>query len=151
MTLNYLYVSPERAEQPEKLLIFLHGYGSNAFDFLGLAKQFRPLFPDMGFILPNAPEILDDMADAYSWFSIDGLVGDAIGIEQKIAVAQKGVTHAAPALEEFITSITKIYQCPKQQIILFGFLARGDAGIRYGTASNIFSRDCLCRHVAFCP
>ncbi len=134
MTLNYLYVSPDNGKQPKQLLIFLHGYGSNAFDFLDLAKQFRPLFSEMGFILPNAPEILEGMADAYSWFSIDGLVGDAIGMEQKIAVAQKGVTHAAPALETFISTIADIYQCSKQQLILFGFsqgaMLASDAALR---------------------
>ncbi|HGG63644.1 MAG TPA: phospholipase, partial [Rhodobacteraceae bacterium] len=38
------------------LVVFLHGYGANAQDLLGLADPLAPHMPDTVFVAPDAPE-----------------------------------------------------------------------------------------------
>jgi phospholipase/carboxylesterase len=38
------------------LVIFLHGYGADGNDLLGLADPLAPHMPDTVFVAPNAPE-----------------------------------------------------------------------------------------------
>ena len=40
----------------KNLVIFLHGYGADGNDLLGLADPLAPHLPDTVFVAPNAPE-----------------------------------------------------------------------------------------------
>ena len=53
---------------PKKALLLLHGYGSNGRDMLGLAEQLVPFFPEVVFIAPDAPEVINP--GAYIWYEL---------------------------------------------------------------------------------
>ena len=40
----------------KRLVVFLHGYGADGADLLGLADPLGPHLPDTAFVAPNAPE-----------------------------------------------------------------------------------------------
>lgn len=54
----------------KKLVVFLHGYGSNGDDLISLADQWQPYFHDAAFVSPNAPTPVPGTYSGYQWFSI---------------------------------------------------------------------------------
>lgn len=56
----------------KKLVVFLHGVGSNGQDLLGLADFWRADLPDVAFAAPNAP-FPCDFGAGYQWFSLAGI------------------------------------------------------------------------------
>ena len=61
---------PAASGVAKSLVVFLHGYGANGADLLGLADAMARHLPDTAFVAPDAPEPLPQMASAYQWFSI---------------------------------------------------------------------------------
>lgn len=58
------------AAQVKKLVIFLHGYGSNGDDLIGLAPQLQHALPHTAFLAPHAPTALQQSYNGFQWFSI---------------------------------------------------------------------------------
>ena len=56
----------------KKLVIFLHGVGSNGDDLAGLGPHWAPLLPATAFAAPDAPFRFDH-GPGYQWFSLDGI------------------------------------------------------------------------------
>ena len=56
-------------------VIFLHGYGSDGADLLGLADPLGPHMPDTAFHAPDAPERCVNNPFGYQWFPIPWLDG----------------------------------------------------------------------------
>ena len=112
-------------------MLFLHGYGSNCYDFLDIARHLRPIFPNTAFMLLDAPQTIneeiegavsDASDDAFQWFSLADYDSNNPDIAKKIATVKKGVTQAVPPLQNFIDAIvTQKYGYQPNNIILFGF------------------------------
>lgn len=56
----------------KKIVILLHGVGSNGDDLLPLAKSWAEIMPDTLFVSPNAP-MRFDQGFGYQWFSVSGV------------------------------------------------------------------------------
>lgn len=56
-------------------VIFLHGYGADGEDLVGLAGPLAPHLPDTRFFAPNAPERCLNNPMGYQWFPIPWLDG----------------------------------------------------------------------------
>ncbi len=59
-----------RSGNVKRLVIFLHGLGSNGDDLISLAPELRDELPDTHFISPNAPFRFDMAPFGYQWFSL---------------------------------------------------------------------------------
>ena len=57
------------------VVVFLHGYGADGADLLGLADPLAPYLPDTAFHAPNAPEPCVNNPMGYQWFPIPWLDG----------------------------------------------------------------------------
>lgn len=57
------------------VVVFLHGYGADGADLLGLADPLAPHLPDTAFYAPNAPERCVNNPMGYQWFPIPWLDG----------------------------------------------------------------------------
>jgi len=70
------------------MVIFLHGYGSNGDDLIGLASYWRAALPNTVFISPNAPEICPGAPNGYQWWGLSNLTpgGRAAGVRKPAAV-----------------------------------------------------------------
>jgi phospholipase/carboxylesterase len=55
-TLDGPQALPAAGGDPKSIVIFLHGYGSNGADLIGLASYWRAALPNTLFIAPNAPQ-----------------------------------------------------------------------------------------------
>ena len=117
---------------PQKLMVFLHGYGANNRDFLELASLFGHRFPDIGFILPNAPSkitmpsyAIDDSGEmamqAFQWFPLGAMLDEGARDAQKLQDLQAGLIEAFPIVKNFLSEVGQLYGCKQEEIILFGF------------------------------
>mgnify|MGYP000642764079 FL=1 len=74
------------------VVVFLHGYGANGADLLGLADPLGEHLPDTLFVAPDAPETIEGMPNAYQWFPIPWIDGSS---EEE---AMRGMTAAVDDL-----------------------------------------------------
>lgn len=59
------------------VVVFLHGYGADGADLLGLADPLAPYLPDTAFYSPDAPERCVNNPMGYQWFPIPWLDGSS--------------------------------------------------------------------------
>lgn len=65
---------PSRADA---VVVFLHGYGADGADLLGLADPLAPHLPGVAFHAPDAPERSVNNPFGYQWFPIPWLDGSS--------------------------------------------------------------------------
>jgi len=99
-------------KNPSKIFIFLHGYGADKDDLIGLAPQFAKHFPDAYFVSPNAPFVCDMSPFGYQWFGLHNFNEDEI---------TRGVKKAAPILNEFIDEQLEKFSLEEKDLVLIGF------------------------------
>ena len=96
-------------------VVFLHGYGANGADLLGLSEPLAPHLPDTLFLAPDAPEQCAGSPMGYQWFPIPWIDGSS----QEMAA--DGLRHAAADLDAFLTGLMVDEDLLPEQIALFGF------------------------------
>ena len=97
------------------LVVFLHGYGADGADLLGLAEPFAPHLPDTVFVAPDAPEPCPGNPSGFQWFPIPWLDGSSE------AVAASGLAHAADDLSGFLDMVMQAERVAPAQTMLIGF------------------------------
>ncbi len=71
---------PERGAasgEATSLVVFLHGYGADGDDLIGLADPLAPHLPNTRFLAPNAPQRCANNPMGYQWFPIPWLDGSS--------------------------------------------------------------------------
>lgn len=109
--LEFIEEKPFNGKSAEKLVIFLHGYGSNMFDLFELKNSFVDILPDAQFISVNAPYKCD-IGDGYQWFSLKSM--DLEYIYGEIRKSYKIVN-------DFIDEQVKRLSIEYKNVILIGF------------------------------
>lgn len=112
MTLNFERRGPKGAK---RLVIFLHGYGANAADLIGLADPLMPHMPDTVFVAPDAPEASAGVPGGFQWFPIPWIDGSSE--EESMA----GMERAVSDLTAFLDKIMTAEGVDAAQTVLFGF------------------------------
>lgn len=105
-------LAPAAGGPPTSLGIFLHGFGSNGHDLIGLAQMLQPALPNTAFVAPNAPSLMPHMADAHQWWAIDRF---------SAAESAAGAEAAAPALDAFLTHELERSGLAADRLFLLGF------------------------------
>lgn len=103
---------PPASGTAKKLVIFAHGYGADGNDLIGIGQQLQPIFPDVAFVSPNAPERPPGAPFGYQWFPITRLDPDEYW---------KGVQAAAPVLDQFIDQELVRWNLTIADLALVGF------------------------------
>ncbi len=96
-------------------VVFLHGYGANAADLIGLADPLGEHLPDTLFIAPDAPEACAGAPMGYQWFPIPWIDGSS---EEE---SRAGLDRAADDLDAFLTGIMVDEDLLPEQVIVLGF------------------------------
>ena len=78
------------------LVVFLHGYGADGADLLGLADTLAPHLPGTVFVAPDAPERCTGNPFGRQWFPIPWLDGSSE------AAAAEGLAQSAEDLNAFL-------------------------------------------------
>jgi phospholipase/carboxylesterase len=72
MPLTFETYSPSLLPKPRKLVVLLHGLGSNGADLISLAPMWADQLPHTLFLAPNAPHPHPMAAGGYQWFELWG-------------------------------------------------------------------------------
>ncbi len=107
-----------RAAQSGKarsMVVFLHGYGADGADLLGLADPLAPHLPDTVFIAPDAPEPCAGNPFGRQWFPIPWLDGSSE------ADAEAGLARATEDLNAFLRARLVEAALPVSSLAIVGF------------------------------
>lgn len=96
-------------------VVFLHGYGANGADLLGLADPLSEHMPDTLFLSPDAPEDCAGSPMGFQWFPIPWIDGSS---EEEASV---GMRHAASDLNAFLDGVMVDEDLLPEQVMVFGF------------------------------
>jgi phospholipase/carboxylesterase len=129
---------PAAGGAAKHLVVFLHGYGADGNDLIGLAPFFAQALPNAAFVAPNAPERCS-MGVGYQWFGITNL---------DPSMMRAGVRNAAPILDVFLDDALKARGLGYDQLALIGFsqgtmmsldrtMRRGDAAAVVGFSGMV--------------
>ncbi|TNC50448.1 phospholipase [Rubellimicrobium rubrum] len=96
-------------------VVFLHGYGANGKDLIGLAEPLAEHMPDTLFLSPDGPETCVGSPLGLQWFPIPWIDGSS---EE---MARNGVLRAAEDLQSFLDGVMVDEDLLPEQVMLFGF------------------------------
>ena len=96
-------------------VIFLHGYGANGADLLGLADVLVEHMPNTMFLAPDAPESTAMAPAGLQWFPVPWIDGSS----EEDSV--NGLRSAAQDLDSYLDGVMVDYDLLPEQVILFGF------------------------------
>ncbi|SFB14714.1 phospholipase/carboxylesterase [Poseidonocella pacifica] len=96
-------------------VVFLHGYGANGADLIGLAEPLADHLPDTMFIAPDAPEEVPGHPMGRQWFPIPWIDGSS---EEE---AERGLIAASADLDAFLDGLMVDEDLLPEQVVLFGF------------------------------
>ncbi len=96
---------------PKKIVVLLHGYGSNGQDLISLAPYFQPAVPDAVFVSPDAP-FPCEAGFGFEWFSLE---------QRTPAKYLEGAQAAHPVLDGYLDQILNEYNLSNEDMALVGF------------------------------
>ena len=99
----------------ESAVIFLHGYGANGADLLGLAAVLAEHMPNTLFLAPDAPEVNAMSEVGLQWFPIPWIDGSS---EED---AMLGLRSASQDLNAYLDGVMIDFDLLPEQVIVFGF------------------------------
>ena len=99
-------------DKNKNAIIFLHGYGANSNDLIGIANVWIDSLPNTIFLSPNAPFECGFAENAYQWFELTSISPQSIG---------EGLEKAGPFLNEYIDHVSKTYKVNEKNIFFVGF------------------------------
>ena len=101
--------------ETRSVVVFLHGYGANGADLLGLADPLGEHLPDTLFVAPDAPEACAGAPFGFQWFPIPWIDGSSE--EESMA----GMARAVDDLNAFLDALMVDEDVLPEQVALFGF------------------------------
>lgn len=99
------------SNEPNKMVIFLHGYGSNGDDLISLASMFN-LKSDIIYLSPDAPHQFDYAHNGYKWFDLESYSEDYL---------YDGLSSVQPIILDFINKKLEQYNLKQSDLFLIGF------------------------------
>ena len=97
------------------LVVFLHGYGADGADLLGLADVLGPHLPGVAFVAPDAPERCVGGGFGHQWFPIPWIDGSPQ------AAADAGLAASAADLDGFLDACLAEEGLTPDRMVLVGF------------------------------
>jgi phospholipase/carboxylesterase len=105
-------IAPAAGGAAKSLVVFLHGYGADGNDLIGLAREWAPALPHTAFVSPNAPELCPGTPMGRQWFAL------TMRDPQELA---RGVARARPALDVFLDTELQRHGLDESTAALVGF------------------------------
>ena len=101
--------------ETRSVVVFLHGYGADGADLLGLADPLGPHLPDTVFVAPDAPERSTMNPMGFQWFPIPWIDGSS---EEE---SRAGLDRAAADLDAFLDGVMVDEDLLPEQVMVLGF------------------------------
>ena len=106
---------PAASGETKSVVVFLHGYGADGADLLGLADPLAPHLRDTVFIAPDGPEPCASNPAGFQWFPIPTIDGSS---EEDM---DDGADQAARDINAFLDQVLEQEGIGPDQLIVFGF------------------------------
>lgn len=104
-----------KSGEDSSLVVFLHGYGADGADLLGLADPLSEHLRDTVFVAPNAPERCIGNPMGYQWFPIPWIDGSS---EEE---SEAGMMRALDDLNAYLDSAMAAEDVSERETLLVGF------------------------------
>lgn len=104
-----------KSGEDSSLVIFLHGYGADGQDLLGLADPLSEHLPDTVFVAPNAPENCTGNPAGFQWFPIPWIDGSS---EEE---SEAGMMRAVDDLNAFLDATLEEEGLSAGEAVIIGF------------------------------
>ena len=102
---------PASGGAAKQLIVFVHGYGADGNDLIGLAPHYAQVVPDTAFISPNAPYPCEMAPFGRQWFSIQN---------EDPATRLEEIRHAAGVIDRFIDEQLALHGLTPDRLVLGG-------------------------------
>jgi phospholipase/carboxylesterase len=124
-TLRYEVYPKRKLAKVEKIVIMLHGYGSNSKDLISLAPDLEEATGESTlFISPDAPfDFEAGMIGGYQWYSL---------LSRDTRDMHTAYKHAEPTLSSFIEDLLNFYDIDSRKVFLLGFSQGGMVALHFG-------------------
>lgn len=96
----------------KQLVVFLHGYGADGNDLIGIGREWAAQLPDAAFVSPHAPEPCGMAPMGRQWFHLT---------LRDPSEYWRGVTAAAPTLDAFLNAELQSNGLTDKDLVLVGF------------------------------
>jgi phospholipase/carboxylesterase len=103
---------PAASGKADSLVIFLHGYGADGEDLIGLAAPLAPHLPNTRFLAPNAPERCPGNPMGWQWFPIPWLDGSPEEL------ARSSAARSARLLDEWLDEVEAGGMAPGRTVLV---------------------------------
>lgn len=103
---------PAAGGTPASLVVFLHGYGADGNDLIGIGREWSAALPHTAFVSPNAPERCPGTPTGRQWFPLT---------MRDPGELPRGVARARPALDVFLDSELERHGLDESRCALVGF------------------------------
>lgn len=111
MKLSAIREAPH-AGAPDTIVAFLHGYGANGADLIGLSELLRPILPGAVFVAPDAPTVCGRNPAGFEWFDLEG---------SDSGRRRAAVNASLEAVAALLAELRQEYSLPPARTLLFGF------------------------------
>jgi phospholipase/carboxylesterase len=108
-------IKESQSGSAHSVVVFLHGYGANGADLLGLADPMAEHMPNTVFYAPDAPEQCIGNPAGFQWFPIPWIDGSS---EEE---ASAGMERAAAELNAYLDDILVDLDLEPAQMAIVGF------------------------------
>jgi len=105
-------LSPASGGSPKSLVVFVHGYGADGNDLIGIGREWSKSLSSTAFVSPHAPELCPGTPMGRQWFPLT--MRDPRELVQ-------GVARARPALDVFLDAELERHQLHESACVLVGF------------------------------
>lgn len=102
-------------EKAKSVIVFLHGYGADGADLLGLADPLSRYLPETAFYAPNAPEPCVNNPMGFQWFPIPWLDGST---EEQ---AKSSMVKSVDDINAFLDDVLSAEGLTPDRMVVIGF------------------------------
>ena len=114
-----------KSEKTEKVVIMLHGYGSDGNDLISMAPFMGVHLPNTAFYAPDAPEKMNFMS-GFKWFDIETEASVSVfSHSDYIERLMERAKNILPIVDDFIDRVCQKHHLNREQVILMGFSQGG--------------------------
>lgn len=104
-----------KSGQADSLVIFLHGYGADGNDLLGLGDVLADHLPNTTFLAPNAPDRCTNNPMGFQWFPIPRMDGSTMEMATQAQAVARGL------LDEWLNEVAAVEGIKADRTIIVGF------------------------------